>query len=158
MLAILASLAIAGAGVAAMASIVATVHSQWPAIRRLLADARTLDNHSLDANSLEQGEWLGQVGAFDQVGALDHAATLDLDRLFLARMIAAQSPVLHQAPALQTVPACEKDALADVLSFADSRLFIEASARRAPARTVRRALARPSMPELSRPAPRPAAA
>lgn len=153
MLAILASLAIAGAGVAAMASIVATLHSQWPAIRRLLADARTLD-----ANSLEQGEWLDQVGAFDQVGALDHAATLDLDRLFLARMIAAQSPVLHQAPALQTVPACEKDALADVLSFADSRLFIEASARRAPARTVRRALARPPMPELSRPAARPAAA
>lgn len=147
MLAILASLAIAGAGVAAMASIVATVHSQWPAIRRLLADARTLD-----ANSLEQGEWLDQVGAFDQVGALDHAATLDLDRLFLARMIAVQSP------ALQTVPAYEKDALADVLSFADSRLLIEASARRAPARTVRRALARPSMPELSRPAPRPAAA
>jgi len=71
MLAILASLAIAGAGVAAMASIVATVHSQWPAIRRLLADARTLD-----ANSLEQGEWLDQVGAFDQVGALDHAAVL----------------------------------------------------------------------------------
>jgi hypothetical protein len=103
---------------------------------------------------LEQGEWLDQVGAFDQVGALDHAATLDLDRLFLARMIAAQSPASIRRP-FRRFPHAKRTP-SRTSFFRRQPAPIEASARRAPARTVRRALARPSMPELRR--RRPAAA
>ncbi|NKJ43592.1 MULTISPECIES: hypothetical protein [unclassified Novosphingobium] len=83
MLATLASLVIAGAGVAALVAVAATWRGQLGAIRQLLADAR----------------------------ALEQADALDLDRAFLARLVecpmadpAALDPAAADpAPALRPV-------------------------------------------------------
>ncbi|MCW1985515.1 UNVERIFIED_ORG: hypothetical protein M2348_001247 [Sphingomonas sp. R1F5B] len=74
MLAILASLVIAGAGVAALVAVAATWRGQLGAIRQLLADAR----------------------------ALEQADALDLDRAFLARLM--DSPLATAAPATPALP------------------------------------------------------
>lgn len=74
MLATLASLVIAGAGVAALVAVAATWRGQLGAIRQVLADAR----------------------------ALEQADALDRDRVFLARLI--EAPMVDIAPAMLPVP------------------------------------------------------
>lgn len=74
MLATLASLVIAGAGVAALAAVSATWRGQIGAIRQVLADAH----------------------------ALEQADALERDRVFIARLI--ETPMADVAPALLPVP------------------------------------------------------
>lgn len=77
MLAILASFAIVGAGVAAVLAVVGTLRGQMGAIRQLLADAR----------------------------AMEQADALDLDRLFLERMVESESTTLPRSfPATRRAP------------------------------------------------------